>query len=736
MNKNGFIYPTVEINSDGSELLHNGKKKMGFGRSNDPNRRFKEHAARGSKATVGVKFLNPIDCDEIGISDIELENKVHKYIEILGFDNIDRVSIYEKEGKKVISTTEVFSGVSNKNIPNIVSVGEELSEDLFKRIVSNLSNVDLFKVELKLFPHQLKTKKIITDKFDAGVKEILLNHKPRSGKSFICYDYIINNQPNNVLLLTQYPILNEQWKYEFKNLRGHDYNIIISRDVDKIILDKDKPNFVMISLQDAKGSGDTDAEIVEGLMKQKFSEIIKTNWDLIIFDEVHKGKETAKTDKLLSGLNYDKLIGLTATATKNILRGSFTLDNIDRYTLTEENEYKKLYPDIYKNPSINHLLFNVDEEVKKEMEFFKTDDGFTFNKFFEVRDNLVYRNDIIKLFNWFFCKGRYNKKSNATFDVINKCQSILLFVDNNDCQSYIRDILNDILGDIYDIYFTNSDVMSSSQLYKKIKKGEYESKNGKKVIVIANRQLTTGVTLPSCDMVIFMNDWKSIDEYIQASYRCQSPNDNKDNCYVVDLNPSRAFAILHSYIESNSMYKKDDINKSIREYLNCAPIYESFGNELKKIDFEDFKNRVVEFSGIENKFFPISIMNSNEDIIGEQDRLLSFGILSRGIKTSSDEIKLDNDSPDSGYNQKIENKLEKEKSIRESNEYESFMKICLDNANFFRERTPILSLTTELNVDNIDTIFDLLDDGSDELKNEFLNNLLIDDILLNKKSNN
>ena len=242
-----------------------------------------------------------------------------------------------------------------------------------------------------LLPHQEKTWVFIKSRFAAGVKEILLNHKPRSGKSFICYYYLINEKPQNVLLLTQYPILNGQWKAEFENLRGHNYNIIISRDVDKIVLSKTQPNFVMISLQDAKGEDInkiTDSELIEGLKKQKFSELnrLVKKWDLIIFDEVHKGKETFKTDKLLAGLKYDKLIGLTATATKNLLRGSFLIENIDRYTLVEENDYKIKYKDLYKNPKINHLLFNVDENLKKELEFFKKEEGFTFNKFLEVNN--------------------------------------------------------------------------------------------------------------------------------------------------------------------------------------------------------------------------------------------------------------------------------------------------------------------------------------------------------------
>jgi len=111
----------------------------------------------------------------------------------------------------------------------------------------------------------------------------------------------------------------------------------------------------MLSLQDAKGENIDDSEIVTFLKKHKFNEIREINWDLIIFDEIHKGKETPKTDKLLSNLKYKKLIGLSATPTKNLVRGSFNLSNTHVYGLHDEYTYQEKYPTEYgvKNPKIN-----------------------------------------------------------------------------------------------------------------------------------------------------------------------------------------------------------------------------------------------------------------------------------------------------------------------------------------------------------------------------------------------
>ena len=481
----------------------------------------------------------------------------------------------------------------------------------------------------------------------------------------------------------------------------------------------------MISLQDAKGDDKilSDEEIFDGLKKAKFSEVQKEIWDLIIFDEIHKGKETPKTDKLLSGLNYVKLLGLSATPTKNLLRGTFTLDNTHRYTLAEEKEYGIKYPQIYKNPKINHCLFNISDDVKKTMEYYKSEEGFTFSKFSSVKDGkLVYRNDHIALFSWFFCKGRYNRQSSPSFDIVNRCESILLFVENNACQEHIADVLKDLVGDVYDIYYTNSDINSSTALLKKIRT-EFIPKNGKKVIIIANKQLTTGITLKYCDMVVFMNDWKSIDDYIQASYRCQSPLDGKDVCYTIDLNPGRAYNILHSYIESNSSFTKYDINDEIKKYLDCVPIYETFGEELKKIDFEEFKKRVVDESGIDNKFFPKSIYCDEIEIAKMKEQILKLGELESAI-APTERKKLDDTQPDGGKKLKPSKKEAREKEIRQSDDYQKEFDKIMNNLDYLRERLPLLSLVTEFKYDNLDSIFEELSNDNDKMKS-FINDLLI-----------
>jgi superfamily II DNA or RNA helicase len=714
MKNNGFIYLTDEKN-DGISLTYNGLPKIGVGRTNDLNRRKKEHNT-GSKNTTTVDFIYTLNCDELNMSDKYVEDTIHHNLKYLGFFIVYRLlETEDKSGKK--SKTEVFSGTSKKTIEGIISEGDSISVDLIKLLIKNITNVDIFKHSLDLLPHQKNALDFIKYRYSIGVKEVLLAHKPRSGKTFTTYGYLISEQPKNVLLLTQYPALNKQWSDDLLNLRGHDYNIVFGDDIN---ISKIRNNFVMISLQDAKGDDITDDEIVNGLKKQKFNELKNIKWDLIIFDEIHKGKETIKTDKLLNGLQYDRLLGLSATPTKNIIRGSFTDENVHRYTLKDEDDNKKLYPNLYKNPKISYNLFNIDEQTKKEIKFFDQEDGFTFHKFSRVEDGkLVHYNDHITLFRYIFGKGSFIKSS-PSFKLVNKCNSILIFVDNNECQPILKDLLTNIVGETYDIHYTNSDVNDSNSLVRKIK-DEYIPKDGKKSIIIANKQLTTGLTLEKCDMVIFMNDWKSVDEYIQASYRCQSPSYGKDMCYVLDFNPGRAFNILYEYIERNCNNRDRDINKLILEYLSCTPIFESFGNELKKVDFEYFKNKVSELSGVNKNFFPKTVINDLDNIIKESELISLLGELKN--KENHISIKLDNDGIDLGKNIKNE---KNNKQIKDNIDTDLIR--LLNNVDFLRQRMMVLCLTTEFKYDTIESIFEKLD-SDENLRNEFLNNLMVENLL-------
>jgi hypothetical protein len=148
----GYIYLTKEFNSDGVELLHNGLTKIGIGKTNNLDRRFYEHANRGSKATIGVNFF-----DHFKVNDMDkVERDIHTALQNLGFEVVNRKST--NIDADITSRTEVYSGLSNQSIDGFVSEREQLSESLIRKILKSvICEEEFIKVNLMDFkPHFLQ----------------------------------------------------------------------------------------------------------------------------------------------------------------------------------------------------------------------------------------------------------------------------------------------------------------------------------------------------------------------------------------------------------------------------------------------------------------------------------------------------------------------------------------------------------------------------------------------------
>ena len=179
--------------------------------------------------------------------------------------------------------------------------------------ISQVTGIMDFRKDMIPYPHQIDTLDFLEKNWNI-FDSFLLNHKPRSGKTFIILFLLQKHimELKNVLLLTNYPILNNQWKDVAILFKNFGYNIIVSNEIENgenIILSDTQPNLLLMSFQDAKGNNDLNTEEY-GLVKNKFKRIDKEKWDLLIIDEVHIGKETYKTDKFLKSIDYKKLIGL------------------------------------------------------------------------------------------------------------------------------------------------------------------------------------------------------------------------------------------------------------------------------------------------------------------------------------------------------------------------------------------------------------------------------------------
>jgi len=617
---------------------------------------------------------------ETELSAYEVEQKIHRF--------------YERLGKRVRDNREWFE----------VEGGVE---EIKRVIESILDNSDLHKSEIKLKPHQIESNTKINECFNSTDKRCLLAHKPRSGKTFTTIYNIKENNYKNVVILTSYPILNFQWEEVILGFKGFsNTEIIIGSGLDKIELNPDKNSIVLLSLQDVKGG----EEVFE---KEKFDLIKDIEFDLLVIDEVHYGVETEKTQDFLNKIKYTRMLGLSATPTRNLLCGRFSKEQIHNYTLVEEVKLKKEYPELYPYADINFLIWNLSGSEKSELKYFSDEEQFKFDKFFRIEgDEFYYKSDIIYLFKKLsgdrdICRRdklgtTYPFKNNGEFSVV---KSILLFVPNISIQYKLKELLDELESyDDFNIHITNSNEYSSNQLIKRIRR---EFKSGdKRSIILAVDQLTTGITLDDCDMVVLMNDWRSVDKYVQASFRCQSPRDGKENCWVLDFNAARSFELMWEYQNIISKNNGKSLTENISEWVECVNIFNRIEGEMIKVDFDGFNNEYNR-SVLERPRF-------NYQSVILQDKLghdnISKALMAIGIKggSSSSDEDLNDDGIDKGKSKKGGNVGGKKGEKKEEISQVKLMEI----AKALVDKTMLLSIFTYFKHDSVDDCFRALENDS------------------------
>jgi superfamily II DNA or RNA helicase len=592
-------------------------------------------------------------------------------------------------------------------------------EDIKKVIESILDNSDIHKSEIILKPHQVEADKKIDECFNSNDKKCLLAHKPRSGKTYIATNHIRKNAYKNTLILTSYPILNHQWSETISNSKGFsDFEIIIGSEVDEIKLSKNKNSILLLSLQDVKG-GD------EVFGKDKFKNIKDIIFDIVLIDEVHYGVETLKTDEFFKKLNYERILGLSATPTKNLICGRFSNDQIHSYNLSEENKLKNLYPDLYPYPKINFLLWNLSQEEKNNLKYFKEEEGFKFDKFFRIEnDDFYYKSDVIYLFKKLIgdkdtCKRdklgtSYPFKNSGMFSSV---RTILLYLPNISAQYKLKEILEELESyDDFNIHITNSQEYSSKKLMNKIKR---DFKSGdKRSLIIAVDQLTTGITLDDCDMVSFMNDTKSMDKYIQTSFRPQSPKKGKLNCWVLDLNAARSVRLLFEYTKVITLNNNKSLTQNVSEFVECVNIFNRIEGEFKEVDVDGFNQEYMKSILERPRFNQNAIFIDRISDKSMISALLNFGL--GGGSQSDITQKLNPDGIDSGKTKTTEKTSSKESEKVDKNESKKYLEIAKD----ILDKTMLLPIFTNFKYDNIDDcLFNLETDqtivyGTDKTKKQ------------------
>jgi len=403
------------------------------------------------------------------------------------------------------------------------------------------------RIILKYKKHQLEAIQKAKEVFQ-NHRDCLFFHSPRTGKTVTALGTAKSLNAQKVLWLTPLPSINYQ--------------------VTDTILEFDKfASWKYFDFNDNKSTGDLDSANVVVCSFQRlntndnqelYDSLYEIDWDIVIVDEVHTHSETNMNQDVLDNLKTDKILWLSATPFKNILLGRFDTSNTHQFTNPELYALKKIDKNYANYPQINYLLYSSDS-VKKLVanasQFYQDNEWFTFSKLFEVTNNsFVYENQIKEFVEGFFI-NQYNRMGLRSVEEFQKTSSILLFVPSMKSQVLLCSLMKDLfvqhrMDNVYSVDYTNSEINTGKTLKNWI---ITNNRNAKQInIVIAVDQLSCGVTLPSCDMVVFWEDGKSEAEYIQRAERCKNPKNDVDDVYVVDFNPHRCLQAHGMQIEVNS----------------------------------------------------------------------------------------------------------------------------------------------------------------------------------------
>ncbi len=590
-------------------------------------------------------------------------------------------------------------------------------DDIFTQVTSitNEKIKESKKPVLELRPHQ-KEALIKIDECFSSYDKCLFFHISRSGKSYTFAQLLLEKQYQNSIVLTGFPILTSQWIDIFNTYKGlGDFNIINLSDNNIAPIDNTKKNLFFMSFQDAKNGGLKNGDLQKVLSKEKFNIIKDIEFDLICIDEVHHGVITEKSQNIIEVLKHKKLLGLSATPTKNLVAGDFSKDNTHMFTLQDEHEMKKLYPDLYTAPELNVYNWNLTKKEINKINYFSDEEQFTFSKFFRVEnEEFYYKDDIIYLFKLLIGEnsicGNYPLESIYPLKGAKEFKNVdttLLFVPDTKSQQLLYKLLKSInvYNDVFDIHITNSKLNDSKKLYKLIK-DDFKPKNGKKSLIISVEQLTTGITI-ECEMVMFMNDWKSLELYIQALNRCRNAKKGTDKCFVVDFNPTRTFKMFWDYNNIISKYNEKSTDDNISSFLECVNMFNRTEGGFDSIDFTSFVDNFYKSILVKPRFDYSKTIKTN--MLSDNDVkncLLSIG-LNNGTGTKNIKF-VDNDVEEG------KSKTNEGKSKTNEDKDEDKLEFILSLAKILLDKVMLFPLLTNCQFNDIDECFkEIVNDTND-----------------------
>ncbi|WP_270284438.1 DEAD/DEAH box helicase [Enterococcus faecalis] len=456
--------------------------------------------------------------------------------------------------------------------------------------------------------------------------EFLWNAKPRFGKTLTTYDLVRKMDAELVLVVTNRPAIANSWFDDFETFIAWqtDYAFVSTSDSlkERPVMDRDtfvtqslEPGgktrmIAFISLQDLKGA------ISFGGGYDKLKWVKGLNWDLLVVDESHEGRDTFKTDVAFNEITRKFTLNLSGTPFKELASGKFSDDQIYNWTYADEQQAKQDWPDdseqnnpYEKLPRLSMFSYQmsqmITDEVNKgaEIDGENIDYAFDLNEFFETNDSgkLIHETDIKK---WLDSLTHNEKYPFSTKELRDELKHTFWLLNRVASAKALEKLLKKHpVFENYEIILAAGDGRSNDddQIIneKSLDRVRKAIKENDKTITLSVGQLTTGVTVPEWTAVLMLSNMTSPSQYMQAAFRAQNPWEHelnghmvqKENAYVFDFAPERTLTVYDDF--ANNLSTKttngggtgDDRKANIKTLLNFFPVIAE-DNEGKMVELD------------------------------------------------------------------------------------------------------------------------------------------------------
>lgn len=442
--------------------------------------------------------------------------------------------------------------------------------------------------------------------------EFLWNAKPRFGKTLTTYDLARKLDAVNVLVVTNRPAIANSWFDDFQKFIAWqtDYLFVSTSDSlkDRPVLTRDDfldvaseneniRQIAFISLQDLKGA------IPFGGSHNKLKWVKDLDWDLLVVDESHEGRDTFKTDIAFDQIKRKFTLNLSGTPFKALAADKFSDEQIYNWTYADEQEAKQSWPvDTEENnpygklPRLSMFSYQMSQMITDEVNKGAKIDGenidyaFDLNEFFETNDagKFIHEADIKK---WIDTLTHNEKYPFSTPELRNELKHTFWLLNRVASAKALEKLLrNDPVFENYEIILAAGDGKSNDDdqtvNQKALDRVRDAIKNHDKTITLSVGQLTTGVTVPEWTAVLMLSNMKSPSLYMQAAFRAQNPWNykvdgqmyQKETAYVFDFAPERTLKIYDDFANNlssktaNGGGTSEDRKDNIRTLLNFFPV--------------------------------------------------------------------------------------------------------------------------------------------------------------------